>query len=92
MPDQLGDLLKPDGPGLHHVLVVIHGGFCREQYKRDRIAPLAQDLTNRGWAIWNIEHRRVGESGGGFPETFEDVADAIDHLGDLSKEYPLDPA
>ena len=90
LPDQVGDLLVPDGRGPHPVVVVIHGGFWREPYKRDRIAPLAKDLTSRGWATWNIEHRRVGDSGGGFPETFEDVANAIDYLNDLSEEYELD--
>jgi len=90
LPDQVGDLLVPDGHGPHPVVVVIHGGFWREPYKRDRIEQLAQDLTSRGWATWNIEYRRVGESGGGFPETFEDVANAIDYLKDLSGEYELD--
>lgn len=90
LPDQVGDILVPDAHGPHPVVVVIHGGFWRESYKRDRIAPLAQDLTSRGWATWNIEYRRVGESGGGFPETFEDVANAIDYLNDLSEECRLD--
>lgn len=90
LADQVGDLLVPAGQGPHPVVVVIHGGFWREPYKRDRIVPLAEDLTGRGWATWNIEYRRVGESGGGFPETFEDVANAIDYLKDLSEEYALD--
>ncbi len=90
LPDQVGDLLIPDGHGSHPVAVVIHGGFWREPYKRDRIEPLAQDLTSRGWATWNIEYRRVGDSGGGFPETFEDVANAVDYLKDLSEEHELD--
>lgn len=90
LPDRVGDLLVPDGDGPHPVVVVIHGGFWREQYKRDRIVPVAQDLTSRGWATWNIEYRRVGESGGGFPETFEDVANAVDYLNELSEEYQLD--
>ncbi len=89
LPDQVGDLLVPKGHGPHPVVVVIHGGFWREQYKRDRIAPVAQDLTSRGWATWNIEYRRVGESGGGFPETFDDVANSIDYLNKLSDEYEL---
>ncbi|MFB3078007.1 MAG: alpha/beta hydrolase family protein [Lysobacterales bacterium] len=92
LPDQVGDILVPDGHSPHPVVVVIHGGFWRERFKRDRIAPLAEDLTSRGWATWNIEYRRVGESGGGFPETFEDVANAIDYLNDLSEEYELDLA
>lgn len=88
--DQVGDLLIPDGLGPHPVVVVIHGGFWREAYKRDRITSLAQNLTVHGWATWNIEYRRVGDSGGGFPDTFNDVANAIDYLKDLSTEFELD--
>ena len=48
---------------------------------------LAGDLVRRGWAVWNIEYRRLGD-GGGWPATFEDVAAAIDHLREL--DAPLD--
>lgn len=90
LPDQVGDLLVPDGHGPHPVVVLIHGGAWRESAKRANMAQRAQDLTGRGWATWNIEYRRVGESGGGFPETFQDVANAVDYLINLSGEYDLD--
>jgi acetyl esterase/lipase len=48
---------------------------------------LAADLVRRGWAVWNLEYRRLGE-GGGWPATFEDVAAGIDHLRVL--DAPLD--
>jgi acetyl esterase/lipase len=32
-----------------------------------------------GWAAWNIEYRRLGD-GGGWPQTFADVAAAVDQL------------
>src|SRR6185436_10876434 len=51
----------------------------------------ARDLARRGWAAWNVEYRRVGESsGGGYPATLEDVAAAIDFLQTL--DAPLDLA
>jgi acetyl esterase/lipase len=37
--------------------------------------------------VWNIEYRRLG-NGGGYPETFQDVADAIDRLDRV--DAPLD--
>ncbi len=47
------------------------------------------DLAGRGWAVWNIEYRRMGwRSRGGWPQTLEDVANAIDHLDRLDE--PLD--
>ena len=89
--DQLGDLLVPTGdapPTGWPTVVVIHGGFWRERYRRDLTAPLAQDLAAHGVAAWNIEFRRV-EGDGGWPATFEDVGAAIDHLAD--PVLPVDP-
>ncbi len=80
-PSQFGDLYLPDGEP-RGVVVVIHGGFWKAEYGLEYGAPLAEDLARRGWAAWNIEYRRVG-SGGGAPETFDDVAAAIDKLADL---------
>ena len=33
-----------------------------------------------GIAVWNIEYRRLGEPGGGWPGTLRDVQSAVDHL------------
>jgi dipeptidyl aminopeptidase/acylaminoacyl peptidase len=45
---------------------------------------LCRDLVGAGWAAWNLEYRRLGFlAGGGWPETFEDVAAGIDHLAEL---------
>jgi acetyl esterase/lipase len=63
------------------VVVLIHGGFWRQQYTKGLMHRLARAVTNRGWVAYNIEYRRVGRFGrGGWPETFEDVSDAIDAL------------
>lgn len=61
------------------LVVTIHGGFWREQYRLDLMHPIAMDLSFRGFTVWNIEYRRVGASGGGFPTTLDDVAAAVDH-------------
>jgi acetyl esterase/lipase len=63
------------------VVVLIHGGFWRQQYTKRLMHRLARALTARGWIAYNVEYRRVGRFGrGGWPETFEDVSDAIDAL------------
>lgn len=64
------------------VAVVIHGGFWRSQYDASLGEPLAIDIANRGWTAVNVEYRRVG-GGGGWPNTFSDVSDAIDFLADI---------
>ncbi len=86
-PSQRAELHLPAGEGPHRVMVLIHGGSWEKRYGKVVMRGLAGDLRRRGWAVWNIEYRRLGE-GGGWPETFADVAAAIDHLGAL--ELPLD--
>jgi len=67
------------------IVTLIHGGFWREQYQLGLMRPLAKSLHELGYATWNIEYRRVGDSGGGFPMTLEDVAAAIDYLQVISE-------
>ncbi len=62
--------------------MIIHGGFWRDRYDLSLGRPLAADLVQRGYAVWNLEYRRVG-NGGGWPMTFDDVAAGIDLLADL---------
>lgn len=88
-PAQFGDLYRPDGPGPHPVVVVIHGGFWREQFTLTLGAPLAEGLARRGYAAWNLEYRRVG-GGGGWPATLLDVGAGIDLLGALPASLDLD--
>jgi acetyl esterase/lipase len=89
--DQVADLRLPTGGGEPYpVAVLLHGGFWRERWERDTIEPLAVDLAQRGFATWNVEYRRVGPYGGGFPTTCDDVAAAIDHLAELAEAQPLD--
>jgi acetyl esterase/lipase len=63
-------------------VVVIHGGFWRAQYGAELGQPLAADLAKHGYTAWNLEYRRVG-IGGGWPNTFADVAAGIDRLDTL---------
>ncbi|MFS3129817.1 alpha/beta hydrolase family protein [Nocardioides sp. Bht2] len=72
------------------VVVVIHGGYWRAAYDLALGRPLARDLVARGWSVLNLEYRRVG-NGGGFPETFDDVAAAIDLLAELPEVDPAGP-
>jgi acetyl esterase/lipase len=76
-----------DQPGTSPVVVVVHGGYWRARYDRSLMTGLCQDLAEKGLAAWNLEYRRVG-NGGGWPETFLDVAAGVDLLADL--DAPLD--
>jgi len=89
-PSQFVDLYLPaDTSAALPVIVLVHGGFWRAQYGLDLMVPLAEDLTARGYAVLNIEYRRVG-IGGGYPETLFDVAAAIDVLPTLSVALDLE--
>lgn len=79
-PDQVGNLHLPVGDGPWPAVVLIHGGDWKWGWDRTLMTPLAHDLARRGYAVWNIEYRRVGQAGGGWPGTLEDAASAIDHL------------
>jgi acetyl esterase/lipase len=73
-PEQVADLI-PGEP----MVVLVHGGFWRERYRRDLMAPLALDLAARGIGSYNVEYRRL-DCDGGWPETVEDVRSAVDEL------------
>lgn len=89
-PLQFGELRLPDGPGPHPVAIVIHGGCWLAQYDMTYIGSLAEALAGEGIAAWVLEYRRVGNPGGGWPGTFEDVAAGADYLRALARDYPLD--
>jgi acetyl esterase/lipase len=71
-PSQVCELFA----GGDDVAVLIHGGFWRARYGRELEHGIARDLVRRGWTVWNIEYRRLGD-GGGWPETGADVVAAI---------------
>ena len=82
-PRQVADLHVPRDDGAHPVVVVLHGGYWQPPYTRLVMRPLCLDLVRRGYAAYNVEYRRLGRDGGGWPQTFQDVAAAIDHLAGL---------
>ena len=87
---QFGELRLPKGAGPHPVVIVIHGGCWLSEYGLGYMGHVAADLTKAGVATWSIEYRRIGNEGGGWPGTFEDVGRAADYLRELAKTHPLD--
>ncbi|MGO8947142.1 MAG: alpha/beta hydrolase family protein [Ktedonobacterales bacterium] len=95
---QFGDLRLPRDragrggreAGLYPVVIGVHGGYYRARYGLDYFGHVCAALTAAGLATWNIEYRRLGNHGGGWPGTFEDVAAAADYLRALERRYRLD--
>ena len=81
-PSQFGDLYLPAGQRRAGTVVLLHGGWWGAKYGADNLDAAAADLAERGWAVWNIEYRRLG-LGGGYPATLADAATAIDYLATL---------
>jgi acetyl esterase/lipase len=88
--EQYGELWPGARGRQHPVVVLVHGGYWRMRYRLDLMHALAADLQARGLAVWNIEYRRVGAPGGGWPGTFLDVANAMDALADLGGPFHLE--
>jgi len=88
---QRAELHLPQAERAHPVVVTIHGGSWTAGVSKPVMRALAGDLVRRGYAVWNIEYRRLGRNqGGGWPATFEDVAAAIDHLHHVDASLDLD--
>jgi len=73
------------------VAIVIHGGYWRAQYDLAHIGHLCEALTRAGLATWSLEYRRLGNPGGGWPGTFDDIRAAAIHLSKIAAEHKLDP-
>jgi acetyl esterase/lipase len=89
-PQHVAELRLPKGPGPHPVVVVVHGGCWQAPWALDHVRSLAAALTAEGYATWSLEYRRLGDAGGGWPGTLEDVARGADHLREEAEEQRLD--
>ncbi|MFJ3909638.1 alpha/beta hydrolase family protein [Streptomyces vinaceus] len=98
-PDQVIDFYAPRGEaaaGAAPLVALLHGGAWRAPYDRHHVTPLADFLARRGFAVANVEYRRgsslphqnaEGHVAGRWPETFDDVAAAMDALPGLAASH-----
>jgi acetyl esterase/lipase len=89
-PQQFGELWVPRGQGPHPVAVVVHGGCWQKEYGEDHVRPLCAAIADMGIAAWCLEYRRVGDAGGGWPGTLEDVGRGADQVRRIAATYALD--
>ncbi|MFG2481353.1 alpha/beta hydrolase family protein [Streptomyces virginiae] len=96
-PDHVVDFYAPRGEtqGPAPLVVLLHGGAWRAPYDRQHVTPFADFLARRGFAVANVEYRRGGSLprqnaegpvAGRWPETFDDVAAAMDALPGLAAD------
>jgi acetyl esterase/lipase len=89
-PQQIAELRLPKCEGPHPVVIVIHGGCWETPWALNQVRSLASALTAEGLATWSLEYRRVGDPGGGWPGTLQDVARGADHLRVVAAAHGLD--
>lgn len=89
---QFGDLWLPSDATANGskrtIVVFIHGGCWEAEYNLDHAAYAADALARIGYVVWVPEYRRIGDDGGGWPGTFDDVGAAVDFVRTLATSEP----
>lgn len=90
---QLVDFYRPRSarggdPRPAPLVALLHGGAWRAAYDRAHISPLAAHLAAQGYAVASVEYRSgapdQASAAGRWPDTFDDVAAAVDALPALA--------
>jgi acetyl esterase/lipase len=68
----------------------IHGGFWRARHSLAHAGHLCAGFTKAGFATCNVEYRRVGDEGGGWPGSLDDIRAAYEWLQGQSAELGFD--
>lgn len=84
-----GDLRFGHGQRRGVVVMNIHGGFWRNRYDLVHAGHFCAALSASGFTTWNIEYRRVGDEGGGWPGTLDDIRRAWVYVRQLAAEHGL---
>lgn len=91
LPEHLVDVRLPSNAapatsGPSPLVVVVHGGFWKQEYDRSHTAEQSAGLAAAGFVVATVEYRRVGMPGGGWPGTLDDAALLADTVPGLVAE------
>jgi acetyl esterase/lipase len=89
-PNQFLEVRLPPIRGPRPALLNIHGGYWRAKYDLAHTGQLCEALRSAGIATFNLEYRRVGNAGGGWPGTFEDIRSAYRFVRQEHTRFHLD--
>lgn len=89
-PNQFIDLRLPKAKGRNPVAICLHGGYWRAKYDLEYMGHACAALSAHGMATANVEYRRVGNPGGGWPGTFADIRLAYQFVTQKAGQYGLD--
>jgi pimeloyl-ACP methyl ester carboxylesterase len=85
-PLQFGDLRESESETL---VVVLHGGSWKATYNLIHLGHLCILLRDAGLTTFNLEYRRVGDPGGGWPGSLNDVVLALEFARRLARRIVL---
>jgi acetyl esterase/lipase len=89
--NQFIDLRLPKQKGPHPAAICLHGGYWRARYDLEYLGHIGVVLTGKGIATANVEYRRVGNPGGGWPGTFSDIRAAYQFVVQNAGRYEINP-
>ena len=89
-PEQFAELWLPPGETAPPLVVLIHGGCWLNRFDVGHTRPMASRIRDEGYAVYSLEYRRIGDSGGGWPGTFEDIANGVDSVRKLAGRVDLE--
>ncbi len=72
------------------LVIFVHGGCWLNAYDIEHSKALSQALTEAGYAVWSLEYRRVGDEGGGWPGSFNDIVQGIHYAQAQFEQYGVD--
>ena len=93
---QYGQLIRPQNDAYLPVVIVIHGGYWKDNHSLDTYPTkqIVEYLADKSVAVWNLEYRRMNSMGPNitapWPTIFSDVAQGIDFLTTFATEHKLD--
>jgi acetyl esterase/lipase len=89
-PNQFIELRLPRTKRPYPVLLNLHGGYWRAKYDLTHAGHMCEALRAAGLATFNVEYRRVGNPGGGWPGTFADIRSAYRYVRQEARRFQLD--
>jgi acetyl esterase/lipase len=72
------------------LIVLVHGGFWRPVYDRRHLGPMASALAAAGYLVAVPEYRRAGMAEEGWTGPLNDIAAALDRVGEVAEPYGAD--
>ncbi len=69
------------------LVIFVHGGCWLNAYDVAHSKALSQALTEAGYAVWSLEYRRVGDEGGGWPGSLNDIVQGIHYARAEFEQY-----